>query len=94
MESLLNERALVPDDEPARALECIYPNRPIQVQTIFGVLTLKRNYYYHLMAKTGRCPLDHQLDLVRGNRPRVARIICRACATSFSYEGAAADLLA
>jgi hypothetical protein len=27
------------------------------------------------MAKTGRCPLDHQLDLVRGNTPGVARLI-------------------
>ena len=57
MENLLNDRSLVPDDEPARALECIYPNRPIQVQSLFGVLTLMRNYYFHQMAKTGRCPL-------------------------------------
>lgn len=94
MENLLNDRSLVPDDEPARALECIYPNRPIQVQSLFGVLTLMRNYYFHQRAKTGRCPLDHQLDLARGNTPGVARLICRASATSVSYEGAAADLLA
>jgi hypothetical protein len=94
LEGLLNDRSLLPDDEPARALECIYPNRPIQVQTLFGALTLRRNYYFHQMAKTGRCPLDHMLDLVRGNTPGVAKLICRASSIAVSYEGAADDLLA
>jgi Uncharacterised protein family (UPF0236) len=94
LESLLNDRALVPDDEAARPLECLYRNRSIQVQTLFGVLTLKRNYYYHTMAETGRCPLDQTLDLLRGCTPGVARLICRAAAISSSYDAAAADLLA
>jgi hypothetical protein len=93
LETLLNDRSLVRDDEPARKLECIYRNRSIQVQTLFGVLTLKRNYYHHLMGETGRYPLDQALDLVRGYAPGVARLICRASSCSVSYEKAAADLL-
>ena len=94
LECLLNDRSLVPDDEPARPLECIHRNRSIQLQTMFGVHTLKRNYYHHLMGETGRYPLDQALDLVRGCTPGVARLICRAATCSVSYEQAAADLLA
>ena len=90
----VTDRALVPDDEAARPLECLYRNRSIQVQTLFGVLTLKRNYYYHIMDETGRCPLDQALDLLRGGTPGVVRLICRAAAISSSYDAAAADRLA
>ncbi len=94
VEKLLNDRQLVHDEEPARALETIYEKRSCQVQTLFGVITLWRRYYYHTKAHTGRCPLDHALDLTRGHTPGVARLICRASAQSASYHHAAADLRA
>lgn len=94
VENLFNDRHLVPDEEPARALETIYHDRPCQVQTFFGVIALRRRYYYHTKARTGRCPLDHALDLVRGHTPGVARLICRASAQSPSYRNAAEDLRA
>ena len=64
------------------------------MQTFFGVITLRRRYHYHTKAHTGRCPLDHALDLVRGHMPGVARLICRASAQSSSYHHAAEDLRA
>jgi hypothetical protein len=92
IENLLNDRALVADDEPARPLETIYHACPRQVDTLFGVVELRRSYYYHTKARTGRHPLDEALDLVRGHTPGLARIICRASTQSGSYDEAEADL--
>lgn len=92
VESLLNDRSLVPDEEPARPLEIIHQDRPRQVDTLFGVVRLRRRYYYHTKAHTGRCPLDHALDLVRGHTPGLARLICRASSQGGSYHEAAQDL--
>jgi hypothetical protein len=78
IENLLNDRALVADDEPARPLEIIYHGRLRQVDTLFGVVELRRCYFYHTEAHTGRHPLDEALDLVRGHTPGLARIISRA----------------
>lgn len=94
IEELFNDRRLVPDVAAARPLETIYEDRPCQVQTLFGVITLRRRYYYHTKAHTGRCPLDHALDLVHGHTPGLARLICRASAQSASYQAAGQDLLA
>ena len=92
IENLLNDRALVADDAPARPLETIYHARPRQVDTLFGVVKLRRRYYYHTKAHTGRYPLDEALDLVRGHTPGLARIISRAATHSGSYDEAQADL--
>ena len=92
LEKLLNDRTLVPDQEPARPMEVVHKQRDCQVQTIFGVITLRRRYYHHTKAGTGRFPLDHTLDLVRGHMPGIARLICRASSMGDSYEGAATDL--
>lgn len=72
----------------------VHQQRECEVQTLFGVIKLKRRYYYHTQAKTGRFPLDHHLDLVRGHMPGIARLICRASSLGDSYEGAAEDLQA
>jgi Uncharacterised protein family (UPF0236) len=92
IEGLFNDRTLVSDSEPARPLEVIHKDRSAHVQTLFGRIELRRQYYYHTKAHTGRHPLDHALDLVRGNTPGIARIICRASAQSASYEAAAKDI--
>jgi hypothetical protein len=92
MERLLGDPALFPDDAPARPCEKIYTSRSCDVHTLFGPITLRRRYYYHTKACTGRYPLDEALDLVRGHTPALARLICRASAQSASYEDAAADL--
>lgn len=85
MQSLRNERALLPDDEPARLLELRHTNRVHRVHTLFGPIKLKRSYYHHQRAKHGRCPLDEALDLVRGHTPALARRICRAAAQVLDF---------
>jgi len=92
VENLLNDRSLIPDAQPARPLEIIHEDRPRQVHTLFGVIRLRRRYYHHTKARTGRCPLDHGLDLVRGHTPGLARLICRASSQGGSYDDAAQDL--
>ena len=92
VENLLNDRSLIPDAQPVRPLEIIHENRPRQVHTLFGVIGLRRRYYHHTKARTGRYPLDHALDLVRGHTPGLARLICRASSQGGSYDEAAQDL--
>ena len=62
------------------------------MESLFGRITLWRSYYHHSKAGTGRYPLDHQLDLVRGHLPGLARLICRASAMGSSYKDGAEDL--
>jgi hypothetical protein len=92
VQKVLNDRTLIPDQAPARPFEVIHRDRTCQVESLFGRIELLRNYYYHTKAKTGRFPLDHQLDLVRGHLPGIARLICRASAMGSSYKDGAADL--
>ncbi len=92
IEGLLNDRALVCDEQPPRALEILYPARARSVQTLFGPIELQRRYYYHAASQTGRYPLDERLDLVRGCTPALARLICRASSNCGSYQEAAEDL--
>jgi hypothetical protein len=92
VETILNDRTLLPDSEPARPLEVVHKERKCQARTLFGTITLRRRYYHHTRAGTGRCPLDERLDLVRGHMPGLARLVCRASAVSGSYEAAAGDL--
>tara|TARA_B100000949_G_C14245943_1_gene435827 strand:- start:37 stop:1269 length:1233 start_codon:yes stop_codon:yes gene_type:complete len=93
LQSLLNDRHLLCDDEAPRPMESLHRNRCRQVHTLFGTITLTRNYYYHCAAQSGRCPLDELLDLTRGYTPALTRIICRASACSGSYQQGAQDLL-
>jgi hypothetical protein len=93
VEQMLNDRALLPDDETPRPFETRYKNRELRVQTLFGPIVLRRSYYHHSKSGTGRCPLDEAIDLVgNGHTPALARLICHASTQSASYEQAAADL--
>ena len=94
VEGLLNDRALVCDDQLAAPLETLFSDRSRRVQTLFGPIQLHRRYYYHKASHTGRYPLDEALDLVRGCTPALARLICRASSTCGSYQEAANDLAA
>jgi len=94
IEDLLNDRSLISDQQTARPHETVHARRPLQVQTLFGPITLTRNYHYHAKAKTGYAPLDHTLDLVGKTTPGLARLICRASSQSGSYQQAAEDLKA
>jgi hypothetical protein len=94
IQDLLNDRTLLPDDEPARPLEIRYKGRKHRVHTLFGPVILERTYYHHQRNGQGRCPFDEKLDLVRGHTPALAKLICRASSQSGSFAEAAADIKA
>jgi hypothetical protein len=82
------------DDSAACPLEKRYADRPVTVQTLFGLVEVRRSYYHHAPSGAGRCALDEKLGLVHGFSPAVARLMCRASAKSGSYAEAAQDLQA
>ena len=92
VENLLNDRDLIPDNAPRQDLETVYRSRTRSVQTLFGPIHLTRNYHYHTKAKSGRFPIDEELDLTGAYTPSVARLICRASTQSGSFGQAADDL--
>ena len=92
IESLYNDRDILPDAEPALALETCHPERPVNVHTLFGTICLKRRYFHHPPSKTGRAPLDETLGLEGGYSPALARIVCRAASTIPSFQQGAAEL--
>jgi len=89
---LINDRGLVPDDDPRLKHETLYRGRVRRVQTLFGPVELTRNYYHHAKLGSGRYPVDERLELVGSHTPAVAKLICRASAGSASYQQAGEDL--
>lgn len=92
--SLYNDRDLFPEEREPQPSETCYSNRTRRIKTLFGEITLTRNYYHHPASGTGQHPLDDILCLERGCTPAVARLICRAASLSPSYQRGAEDLAA
>ncbi len=63
------------------------------VQSMFGSIRLRREYFYHPGRGCGRYPLDEALGLENGYTPAAVRLMCRAGARD-AYEEGSADLLA
>ena len=57
--------------------EKCYAARPTTVDTLFGPLCVRRNYYTDGQGG-GRAPLDEALGIVEGCTPALARLMCRA----------------
>jgi hypothetical protein len=94
VEGLLNDPALAVSKDRAFAGEKCYRNRSKVIETLFGKVELRRNYYYGAKSQAqGRLPLDDALGLIEGYSPGLARLMCRIAAEQ-SYELAGADLLA
>ena len=89
---LFSDSQLRINEDRLRPLEKCHKGRSVQVETLFGPVTIARNYYYHPPSGTGRCPLDDSLGLVDGCSPALARLMCHAAAKSGSYSEAACDL--
>jgi hypothetical protein len=70
--------------------EKCYAGRPLSVETLFGQVTVRRNYYADGQGG-GRAPLDDALGIVEGCTPALARLMCRAGA--LEHYGAAAQSL-
>jgi len=92
LEGLLDSASLnIPDNTSGPGEKC-HPHRALKVESIFGVLNLRRNYFYHEGARQGRAPLDQALGLVNGFSPALIRLAARAAARE-GYEAASQDLL-
>lgn len=90
LEDLLNDAHWrVAQDQTGPEEKC-YAARPNQVDSLFGAVTLRRNYYTNGCGE-GRAPLDEALGIVEGCTPALARLMCRAGAVEH-YEAAAQSL--
>jgi len=64
----------------------------LQVQGIFGLMTLQRDYYYHAGKAEGHFPADAGLGLEGAYTPALARLLCLEGADESSFEKAALHL--
>jgi hypothetical protein len=91
LEQLLNDPVLPVAGDASRSGEKCTSGVKRRVESVFGVLTLRRNYYYAAGTGAGRYPLDEVLGLIQGSTPMLARLMTRAGAQS-GFAGAAEDL--
>lgn len=70
---------LAPPQAPPQPGQRIYPERACQVLSLFGPVTLRRDYYYP-PGPEGGFPLDRALGLQEGCTPSAARMLCRTAA--------------
>jgi len=91
LEGLLNDPSLPVPGDRSRAGEKCTRGVGCQVGSVFGPLSLRRNYYHRAAAGAGRYPLDEALGLVEGCTPMLARLMSRAAAQS-GYQEASEDL--
>jgi hypothetical protein len=90
LEALFNDSTWRLEEDQARPGEKCYAARPTTVDTLFGPLCVRRNYYTDGQG-SGRAPLDQALGIVEGCTPALARLMCRAGAVEH-YEAAAQSL--
>lgn len=60
----------------------------VEVQGIFGVFSLTRDYYHHEGRKQGHYPTDAALGLETGYTPALARLVCLEGADETGYQKA------
>ena len=65
--ALLNDPTLPLPDDASRPGEKCTPAVAREIETLFGPLTLRRNYYHTAATGQGRYPLDEALKLARIN---------------------------
>lgn len=82
----------IPDNASGPGEKC-HPNRQLQMRSLFGPVTLRRNYFYNPATGTGRFALDEALGLVESFSPALVRLSARAAARQ-GYEAASADMAA
>ncbi len=90
---LLNDPQLAVANDRAMDGERCYRQRAKTIQTLFGPVEVRRNYYHGDTGTEGRVPLDEALGLIEGHSPALAKLMCRAGAQS-PFEAASADLRA
>ena len=91
LENFLRQEALHLPGDTTREGERCYAGRELTCQSVFGPVTLCRNYYRHVAEDRGRFPLDEALGLVGNCTPALARMMCRAGSLE-PYEAASQSL--
>jgi hypothetical protein len=91
LESLLNDPALPLRDDASRPGEKCTAAVAREIETLFGPLTLRRNYYHPAATGQGRYPLDAALKLSGPYTPALAQLMSRAGAQS-GFESGSEDL--
>jgi len=91
LEKLLAECAVDLPENTSQPGEKCHPERAKEIETLFGPVALRRNYFYSGSAGGGRIPLDEALGLMDGSSPGLVRLASRAAARS-GYEAASSDL--
>ena len=87
LENLLNDPTLLLADDASRPGEKCTPAVERDLETLFGPLTLRRNYYHAAGTGQGRYPLDEALKLVGPYTPALARLMSRAGAQTGFASG-------
>lgn len=93
IEALYAEPNLPMPNQEGRPGEKRHAGREKTVETLFGPITLRRDYFYHEVTGEGRAPLDEALGLINGFSPALVRLGNRAAAR-MGYENAGQDLAA
>ena len=91
LENLLNDPTLPLADDASRPGEKCTPAVARDLKTLFGPLTLRRNYYHAAGTGRGRYPLDAALKLVGPYTPALAQLMSRAGAQT-GFESGSEDL--
>lgn len=93
LEALYQDSHLTMANQEGRPGEKCHAGRAKDVDTVFGTITLRRNYFYQESTGKGRAPLDEALGLINGFSPALVRLTSRAAAR-MGYENASQDLAA
>lgn len=93
LQSLYAQSELRVSDNLSRSGEKCHPHRKLQMHSIFGLVELRRSYFYSPEKGRGRFPLDEALGLVESFSPALVRLAARAAARE-GYEAASEDLAA
>lgn len=91
LEELLNDPAVNVPGDHTRPGESCHAGRVNTVDSLFGPLVLRRNYYSQRDPAGGRAPLDESLGVVEGCTPGLARLMGRAGALE-PFEDASQSL--
>lgn len=91
LQNLLEEASASCPDNTSQPGEKCHPARFKEIETLFGPVQIRRDYFYGPATRKGRLPLDEALGLIDGSSPGLVRLASRAAARS-SYEAASQDL--
>jgi hypothetical protein len=91
LQNLLEECSADLPDNSSLSGEKHHPDRSKEIETLFGPVQIRRDYFYSPSTGTGRLPLDQALGLIDGSSPGLVRLASRAAARS-GYQAASQDL--